>query len=213
MLQMNCSNCGEIIESSLLSEKQVYLCPHCDTIVGVKNVTISGKKSSKNGRSSLKALLLSARDNFQLNKSHNVDSQTRYDLDKRLARLLKRNDFRLKISFDLFVQINFDHQKRLARLLNISSTGAAIEFLVRGATPEKNPLPEKNSDVIFDILLPGQAESLSVPAKIVWIIKPSEDTLSPTVSMGLQFVSLDDRSRSLLWDFIVNAETPDSSLG
>lgn len=210
MLQMQCSSCSEIIESSLLSEKQVYLCPHCDQIVVVKNVTISGKKPSKKGRSSLKGLLLSARDNFQLNKSQSMDSQSRYDLDKRLARLLKRNDFRLKISFDLFVQINFDGQKRLARLLNISSTGAAVEFLVRGPSPERNLLPDKDSELVFHILLPGQEQSLSFPAKVVWCITPAKDTLSPTVSMGLQFDALDDDARSVLWDFIVNSETPES---
>lgn len=68
--------------------------------------TDKSRKSAASLRTSLKDLLLAARDNFRLN-----------------------------MSYDLYVQIDFDGKKRLARLVNISSTGAAIELIDRGPVP------------------------------------------------------------------------------
>lgn len=201
MLQMNCSSCGELIKSPRLAEVQLFLCPQCEEIVVVDSVAISSPKTSTNLRSSLKNLLLSARDKFQINKSNKLDLQTKYDIDKRLAKLLRREDFRLDISHDFFVQIKFDINKRSARLLNISSTGASVEFFELGL------LPEEDSETKFQLLLPGQAEPFSLLARVVWIGKPAHDTISPTITMGLQFKDTDDEIRSCLWDFIVNAET------
>jgi hypothetical protein len=201
MLQMNCSNCGELIKSPRLAEVQLFLCPHCEGIVLVENVAVSTPKTSINFLSSLKNLLLSARDKFQLNKSNKFDLQTKYDIDKRLAKLLRRDDFRLNMSHDFFVQINFDNNKRTAKLLNISSTGASIEFFELGL------LPENDSETKFHLLFPEQAEPLSLLAKVVWIGKPAEGTISPTITMGLQFKDIDEKIRSYLWDFIVRAET------
>jgi len=201
MLQMNCSNCGGLIKSPLLAEVQVIECPQCEEIVGVNNVVVSSKKFSISLRSSLKNLLLAARDKFQLNKLHNLDAQTKYDIDKRLAKLLKRDDFRLNMSYDLYVQINFDNNKRLARLINVSSTGAAVEFAERGQ------VPENNSETKFQLLLLGYAETLSFLARVVWSRKQTMDTLSPSITMGLQFRKIDEETRACLWDFIVNTET------
>ena len=201
MLQMNCSNCGGLIHSPRLSEVQLFLCPQCEEIVVVENVVISDTKAPGNLRSSLKNLLLSAREKFQINKSNKLDLQAKYAVDKRLAKLLRREDFRLDISHDFFVQISFDTNKRSARLLNISSTGAAIEFFELGS------LPEDDSEIGFQLLPPGQAEPLSLLAKVVWIGKPEKDTLSPTITMGLTFNEIDEVARACLWDFIVNVET------
>jgi c-di-GMP-binding flagellar brake protein YcgR len=167
----------------------------------VKDVVISTQNISITLRSSLKNLLLSARDKFQLNKSNNSDSKTKYDIDKRLAMLLRRDDFRLNMSYDFLVQLNFDSNKRSARLLNISSTGAAIEFFERGQ------LPEVDSETKFQLLLPGHLEPLSLIARVVWSRKPTKGTISSIVTMGLQFKNIDEKTRSYLWDFIVNAET------
>ena len=117
MFQMNCSNCSELIKSPLLVEVQVIECPQCEEIVGVKNVVVSTKEFSISLRSSLKKLLIAARNKFRLNKSHIIDVQTSYEVDKRLAKILRRDDFRLDMSYDLYVQINFDSNKRLAKLL------------------------------------------------------------------------------------------------
>ncbi len=201
MLQMNCSNCGGLIKSPRLAEVQLFLCPQCEEIVVVDNVVISTKKSSINLRSSLKNLLLSAREKFQINKSNNLDIETRYNIDKRLAKLLRRDDFRLDMSHDFFVDISFDNTKRSARLLNISSTGAAIEFF------ELGQLPMNDSETKFQLHLPRQAEPLSLHANVVWSGKPAKGMISPTISMGLKFKDVDEQTRKCLWDFIVNAET------
>jgi hypothetical protein len=201
MLQMNCSNCGGLIKSPRLAEVQLFLCPQCEEVVVVENVVIATTKIPINLRSSLKNLLLFARDKFQLNKSNNLDVQTKYNIDKRLAKLLRRDDFRLDISNDFFVQIDFDNIKRSARLLNISSTGAAIEFF------EMGQLPADDSETKFQLVYPGQTEPLSLLAKVVWSGKPVDGTLSPTITMGLRFQGIDDEIRASLWDFIVNAET------
>lgn len=201
MLQMNCPNCGGLIKSPLLSEVQLFVCPRCEEIAIVKDVIISTKKTSTNLHSSLKNLLLSAREKFQRNKSNDLALQKKYNVDKRLAMLLKREDFRLNMSYAFLVQITFDSNKRSARLLNISSTGAAIEFFERGQ------LPEADSEAKFQLLLPGHPEPLSLLSRVVWSRKPTKGTKSPTVTMGLQFKNIDEKTRSSLWDFIVDAET------
>ena len=201
MIQMNCPNCGGIIKSPLLAEVQLFVCPKCEEIVVVKDVFIATSKTSFTLNSTLKKLLLSARDKFKFNKSNNIDIQTKYNVDKRLAILLKREDFRLNLSYDLLVQISFDNNKGSARLLNISSTGAAIEFFERGQ------LPEEGSEAKMQLLLPGHSEPLTFLSEVVWSSKPTNCTISPTVTMGLKFKNIDEKTRSCLWDFIVNAET------
>jgi len=201
MFQMNCSNCGGLIKSPLLAEVQVIECSQCEEIVRVKNVVVSAKIFSKNLRSSLKNLLLAARDKFRLNKSHILDVQTNYEIGKRLAKLLRRDDFRLNMSYDLYVQIDFDSHKRLARLSNISSIGAGIEFAGHGQ------LPENNSEIKLQLPMSGYAESLSLPGRVVWLWIPAKETISPTITMGVQFNDIDEEMRAYLWDFIVNAET------
>lgn len=203
MLQMICSNCGGLIKSPRLAEVQLFLCPQCEEIVVVDNVVISTEKPSISLRSSLKKMLLSARDKFRINKSDNVDLQAKYAIDKRLAKLLRRDDFRLNMSQDFFVQISFDGNKRSARLLNISSTGASIEFF------EMGELPGDDSEIKCQLLLPGQKEPLSLLARVVWSGKPAQETISPTIAMGLQFQDIDEETRACLWDFIVYSETSD----
>ena len=203
MLQMNCLNCGGLIKSPHLAEVQIFLCPQCEEIVVVEDVVISTEKTTFDLRSSLKNLLFAAREKFQRNKSENSELQTKYEVNNRLARLLRRDDFRLNLSRDFFVQIGSDGSKRSARLLNISSTGAAIEIFDLGQ------LPDKDSETKFQLQLPGQEEPSSLLARVIWSRKPENATISPTITMGLQFKDMDKETRACLWDFIVNAETTD----
>jgi len=203
MLQMNCSNCDGLIKSPHLAEVQIFLCPQCEEIVVVEDVVISTEKTPFDLRSSLKHLLFAAREKFQRNKSENLELQTKYEINKRLAQLLKRDDFRLNLSRDFFVQIGFGRDKRSARLLNISSTGAAIEIFDLGQ------LPDKDCETKFQLQLPGQEEPSSLLARVIWIGKPENFPISPTITMGLQFKVMDEETRACLWDFIVNAETSD----
>jgi hypothetical protein len=212
MFQMNCSNCGELIKSPLLAEIQVIECPECEEIARVQNVVVSIQKTSFSFRSSLKNLLFAARNKFRLNKSHLLDTQPSYDIDKRLAKLLRRDDFRLDMSYDLYVQINFDSNKRLARLLNISSIGAGIEFAERGQLAKDNSeinlqLPENNSEINLQLPLSGDAEPLSLLGRVIWGRIPEKDTIFPSITMGLQFKEIDEETRARLWDFIVKTET------
>ena len=201
MLQMDCSNCGGLIKSPHLAEVQIYLCPQCEEIVVVEDVIISTEKIPFDLRSSLKNLLFAAREKFQRNKSENLGLQTKYMINKRLARLLKRDDFRLNLARDFFVRIGSGREKRSARLLNISSTGAAIEIFDLGQ------LPEKDSETKFQLQLPGQEEPSSLLARVIWSGKPENIPVSPTITMGLHFKDMDEETRASLWDFIVNSET------
>ena len=198
---MNCQNCGRLIESPLLSEVQLFVCPGCEEVVVVKDVVISNKKTPVALRSTVRNLLLNARDKFKFNKSSNLDIQVKQDIDKRLAMLLRRDDFRLKMSHDFLVQMYFGNNKISAKLLNISSTGAAVEFFEQGQLPKDNP------EIKFQLRLPEHSEPLSLLARVVWSRKPTEGTISPTVIMGLQFKNIDEKTRTRFWDFIVNAET------
>jgi hypothetical protein len=203
MLQMDCSQCGELIKSPQLAEMQVMPCPKCEEIVVVKNVVISDRNTALNFRTSLKDFLLTARDKFRSNKPHNAELQTKYDLNRRLAKLLRRDDFRLTMSYDLYVQINFETKRRLARLLNISSSGAAVEFSGR------EQVPEESSEANFQLLLPGHEKSLALPAQIIWSKMPPVDTIAPATAVGMMFKKIDEDIRDCLWDFIVKTETED----
>ena len=203
MLQMNCSNCGGLIKSPHLAEVQIFLCPQCEEIVVVEDVVISTEKGSFDLRFSLKNLLFAAREKFQRKKSENSELETKYEINKRLARLMRRDDFRLNLSRDFFVQIGFGKNKRSARLLNISSTGAAIEIFDLGQ------LPDEDSETRFYLQLPGKEEPSSLLARVIWSGKPENIPISPTTTMGLQFKDMDEEARACLWDFIVDAETSD----
>jgi len=201
MFQMNCPNCSDLIKSSHLVEVQLFLCPQCEEIVVVENVTIAKPKASLHLYLSLKSLLLSAKEKFRSNKSNDLNLQAKYEVDQRLAKFLRRDDFRLNISHDFFVQTTFGKHKRSARLLNISSTGAATEFF------EMGPLPEDDSEAELQLLLPGHAEPLELLAQVVWSGKLAKAEGAPTITTGLQFIDIDENTRTRLWDFIVNNET------
>ena len=203
MLQMNCSNCGGLIKSPHLAEVQIFLCPQCEEIVVVEDVVISTEKGLFDLRLSLKNLLFAAREKFQRKKSENLELETKYEINKRLARLMRRDDFRLNLSRDFFVQIGVGEKKRSARLLNISSTGAAIVIFDLGQ------LPEEDSETKFYLQLPGEEEPSSLLARVIWSGKPENIPASPTTTMGLQFKDMDEEARACLWDFIVDAETSD----
>lgn len=197
---MNCPNCDGLIKSPHLVEVQLFLCPHCEEIIVVENVVISESKASINLYSSLKKLLLSAKEKFQFNKA-NEKLKAKYEVDQRLAKFLRRDDFRLNISHDFFVQTTFADHTRSARLFNISSTGAAIEFF------ELGPLPEDESEAKLQLLLPGDAEPLWLLARVVWSGKLAKVEVSPTITTGLQFMDIDEKTRARLWDFIIANET------
>jgi hypothetical protein len=201
MLQMNCQNCGRLIKSPLLAEVQLFMCPRCEEIVIVKDVVISKPETPSTLRHMLKNLLLSAKEKFRYNKFSESEIQNKIEINKRLAILLKREDFRLSMSHDIHVKITYNNSKTSARLLNISSTGAAIEFFVT------DEVPEDNSETIIRLLLPEQTEPLTLLARIVWSRKTTTGATSPTVTLGLQFKNIDEKTRSSLWDFIVNNET------
>ena len=200
---MSCSNCGGLIKSPHLAEVQIFLCPQCEEIVLVEDVVISTEKGFYDLRFSLKNLLFAAREKFQRKKSENLELETKHQINKRLARLLRRDDFRLSLSRDFFVQIGFGKNKRSARLLNISSTGAAIEIFDLGQ------LPDEDSETRFYLQLPGKEEPSSLLARVIWSGKPENIPISPTTTMGLQFKDMDEEARACLWDFIVDAETSD----
>ena len=195
MLQMNCSNCVGLIKSPLLAEIRFIECPHCLDTVLVNNVVVSNKKNPVSLRPFFKNFLRFAKVIFQQNK-YNFDLKTKYVINERLTKQLIRDGFRLKISYELFCEINFDEKNRLARLLDISYEGAGIELTGRGL------FPENNSETKFQLLLPGDAEVLSFPAKVVWIRTPAKGTISPSIILGLQFKDIEKNTHKCLSDFI-----------
>ena len=195
MLQMNCSNCAGLIKSPLLAEVRFIECPQCLDTVLVENVVVSNKKNPVSLRPFFKNFLRFTKVIFQLNK-YNFDLKTKHVISERLTKQLIRDRFRLAISYALFCEINFDEKNRLARLLDISSEGAGIEFTGRGQ------LPENNSEMKFQLLLPGDAEVLSLPTKVVWIRTPAKGTISPSITLGLQFKDIEKNTLKRLSGFI-----------
>ena len=211
MLQMNCPKCDGLIKSPLLVEVRDIKCSQCHETVEIKNVVVSTRNFSMqrsdltNRVSHYKKLLREVEKEMQnkeidapLNKKNSSDNLRSSLKDLLLA---ARDNFRLNLSYDLYVQINFETHKRLARLLNISSTGAAIEFVDRGQVPGNNAV------IKCQLLLPGYTESLQVVARVVWSRKLDQGVIPQSVNMGVQFKDLDEKTRSCIWDFIVEAES------
>jgi predicted RNA-binding Zn-ribbon protein involved in translation (DUF1610 family)/Tfp pilus assembly protein PilZ len=201
MLRMKCQSCGRLIESPLLAEVELFVCPQCKEIVVVNDVVIAEQKASSPLRSCLKSLLSSAKEKFQRNRSKDLDAQTRLVVNKRLALLLKRDDFRLNLFYDLLVNVIIDNAKTSAKLLNMSSSGAAVEFFASGEPPAAG------TEVTLQLLLPGQAQPLTLSARVVWSRRTADAAPAATVIMGMQFTAVEEQTRLRLWDFIVDAET------
>jgi phage FluMu protein Com len=213
MLQMTCPHCDGLIKSLLLVELQEIECPQCKEIVTVKNVVVSTKNFSMQREdlikriSHYKKLLRDIEKDIAQGdgKDNNTDSARKSSdaLRASLKDLLlaARDNFRLNMSYDLYVQINFGINKRLAKLVNISSIGAAIVLVDRG------PVPENNSVIKFQLLLPDSQESLSFSATVVWSKKLSAGEFSDSSTMGVKFQDLDQETRECICDFIVTSET------
>jgi phage FluMu protein Com len=213
MLHMTCSHCDGLIKSLFLVELQEIECPQCKEIVTVKNVVVSTKEFTMqredliNRISHYKKLLRDVEKDIAQGdgKENNTDSARKSSdtLRASLKELLlaARDNFRLNMSYDLYVQINFGINKRLAKLVNISATGAAIVLVDRG------PVPENNSAIKFQLLLPGSQESLSFSVTVVWSKKLSSGKFSDSITMGVKFQDLDQETRECICDFIVTSET------
>jgi len=213
MFQMECPDCSHVIKSPLLVELQSVDCSQCRKSVKVKDVVVSTKsfsihrKDLLNRISLYKKLLGEVEKEMQsMNKEETVATQTKKSVDSFRAFLKDllqgaRDHYRLDMSHDFYVETSFDNKNRLARLINLSSKGAAIEFLERGQ------LPQRNAAIGLQLLLPGYAEPLSFQATVAWGSKPPEHSTTEPVKMGLQFKNLDEKTQACLWDFIMNAES------
>jgi hypothetical protein len=213
MLQMNCPRCNELIKTPILVELLDIECPQCRENVKVHNVVVSTKNFSMQRNDLIKRIshykkLLK---DVEKEVEHGENDQKSTENSRKSAANLRsslkelllaaRDNFRLNISYDLYVQINFDSNERLARLVNISSTGACIELVDRGL------LPGNNTEIKFQLLLPGDSEALSFPARVVWSRNLAKDTTSNNINMGVQFREIDEQARECIWNFIVDAET------
>lgn len=212
MFQMECPDCSYVIKSPLLVELQSVDCSQCRKSVKVKDVIVSTKsfsiqrKDLLNRISLYKKLLGEVEKEMQSMKEEKVATHTKKSVDSFRAFLKDllqgaRDHYRLDMSHDFYVETSFDNKNRLARLINLSSRGAAIEFLERGQ------LPQRNAAIGLQLLLPGHAEPLSLHATVAWGSKPPEHSATEPVKMGLQFKNLDERTQACLWDFITNAES------
>lgn len=210
---MNCPRCNELIKTPILVELLDIECPQCRENVKVHNVVVSTKNFSMQRNDLIKRIshykkLLK---DVEKEVEHGENDQKSTENSRKSAANLRsslkelllaaRDNFRLNISYDLYVQINFDSNERLARLVNISSTGACIELVDRGL------LPGNNTEIKFQLLLPGDSESLSFPARVVWSRNLAKDTTSNNINMGVQFREIDEQARECIWNFIVDAET------
>lgn len=213
MLQMNCPICNGLIKSPLLVEKLEIECPQCRENVKVHNVVVSTKNFSMQRNdlikriSHYKKLLKDVEKEVEQGQNDQEATESSRKSAVNLRSSLKelllaaRDNFRLNLSYDLYIQINFNSDKRLARLVNISSTGACIELVDRGQ------LPANNTEIKLQLLLPGDSESLSFPARVVWNRTLAKETTSNSINMGVQFREIDEQARECIWNFIVDAET------
>ena len=209
MLQMHCPECRGVIKSPYLAELSSIGCDHCKVDVAVKDVFVATEGFTMhrddllNRISRFQKLLGEVEKEMQvIEGSENVSKTTRSSINKfhtTLQELLigARSNYRLEIPDGLSVEISYNNDKRTARLVNLSTVGASLELDMSGDPPRNK------AEIKLQLALPNTAESLSTPAKIVWIRKVTKDADSQLFQIGVKFMNSDEKIRDNLWNYIV----------
>ena len=206
---MHCPECREVIKSPYLAELSSIACDHCKEDVAVKDVFVATEGFTMhrddllNRISRFQKLLGEVEKEMRvIEGSETVSKTTRSSINKfhtTLQELLigARSNYRLEIPDGLPIEMNYNNDKRTARLVNLSTVGASLELDMRGE------LPRNKAEIKLQLALPNTAESLSTPAKIVWIRKVTKDADSQLFQIGVKFMNSDEKIRDTLWNYII----------
>ena len=211
MLQMKCPECEGIISSPFLVEMGSVTCNQCKENVIVKDVFVTTEVFTMNRDTLLgrirryRALLKEVkRDKMALGNSDVSSTAAQQSLDQTYAALRElleasRGNYRLEISQDLPLDIEWEGNITNGSLLNLSTKGAAIK-------PKRlHGFPQKDSEVKLRLVLPDNAEPLSIAAKIAWVGKSKKGEEQNNIPMGVSFVNLNEKTRACIWDYIFSS--------
>lgn len=213
MLLMNCPTCDGAIKSPFLAEVKSVECWQCREEVKVRDVFVSTKGFTMSRGdlisriSHYKKLLAETENELQTTVKKGAAETKSQESDKSFYSILKdlmlgaRDNYRLDMPYDLYVELECDDNKRLGKLINICTQGAAIEFV------DREEFPQAETEIKLSLLLPESAEPLSLPGKIVWTKKSREDTQPQHVNIGVHFDSLNKKTHTCLWEFIVKTSS------
>jgi Tfp pilus assembly protein PilZ len=209
MLQMKCPECDGIISSSLLVELGSITCSQCKENVIVKDVFVTTEAFTmyrdtlldriRHYRTLLKEI---EREKISLGKSDVSSTAAQKSLNQNYAALRElleasRGNYRLKISQELPLDLEWEGNVTNGRLLNLCTKGASIK-------PKRlHGFPQKGSEVKLRLALPDDAEPLSIAAKIAWIDKNKNDEEQNSITMGVSFINLNEKTRACIWDYIL----------
>jgi Tfp pilus assembly protein PilZ len=211
MLQMKCPECAGIIRSQFLVEMGSVTCSHCKGNVIVKDVFVTTEAFTMCRDTLLsrirhyRALLKEVeREKMSLGNSDVSATSAQQSLNQNYAALQKlleasRGNYRLKISQDIPLDIEWEGNITNGSLLNLSTKGATIK------PKSLHGFPQKGSEVKLRLVLPDNAEPLSIAAKIVWIDKSKKDEEQNNITMGVSFINLPEKNRTQIWEYIVGS--------
>jgi Tfp pilus assembly protein PilZ len=212
MLQMKCPECDGIISSPFLVEMGSVTCNQCKENVIVKDVFVTTEAFTMYRDTLLsrirhyRALLKEVeRDKMSLGNSDVSSTAAQQSLNQNYAALRElleasRGNYRLEISQDLPLDIEWEGNITNGSLLNLSTKGATIK-------PKRlHGFPQKGSEVKLRLALPDNADPLSIAAKIAWIDKSKKDEEQNNITMGVSFVTLNEKTRACIWDYIISSQ-------
>lgn len=115
-----------------------------------------------------------------------------------------RENYRLEISQVLPLDVEWEGDVTAWSLLNLSTKGATIK------SKRLYGFPQPGSEVKLRLVLPDNAEPLSIAAKIAWIDKSTKGEEQSNLTLGVSFVTLNEKNRACIWDYILaHTRTPD----
>ena len=210
MLQMKCPKCEGIISSPFLVEIGSVTCNQCKENVIVKDVFVTTEvftmyRDTLLGRiRHYRALLKEVERDKRSLRNSDVSSTAQQSLDQTYAALRElleasRGNYRLEISQDLPLDIEWEGNITNGSLLNLSTKGASIK-------PKRlHVFPQKDSEVKLRLVLPDNAEPLSIAAKIVWVGKSKKGEEQNNIPMGVSFFNLNEKTSACIWDYIFSS--------
>lgn len=211
MLQMKCTECAGIIESPFLVEIGSITCNQCQANVTVKDVYVTTRAFTMHrdtllGRVRHYRALLDEFEREKLTRGNReaLSSSAQQSLEQNYAALREllaasRENYRLEIPHDLPMDIELAGGTSKGRLLNLSTKGAAIK------PKALYVFPLQGSEVKLRLALPEHDQPLAIAAKVAWVGRGRKDEKPETLTLGVKFTDLPEKTRSCLWDYIVDS--------
>ena len=213
MLKMKCPNCSEFIVSKLLAEIDTIECEHCGQSVPVADVMVFAKGFTFHRDDLAKRLfrykslineVLQERN--LLEKNAQASAESKKSLDQFLMALREvmdgaRTSLRLEFNEPLPILVEGSQGRHLASLVNLSTTGAC---LTTSSVPASQFKKRDQITLVFRLL--QEQEDYLLKGTVIWTAKPEAGS-NGSLSIGVEFMDVQEKIKRSLWDYISKTAT------